>query len=397
MRFAEAGRQAMRVLLAAAFMLATACGGDGGAEAPGDGRANPQRYVYSPPPPNGDGWRTADARTAGVDVAFLEDLMQEIRAQNVGFKYVDGILIARHGQLLFSEQIRTKLDFTDDWAGNRDPSLHVMQSVTKSFTATLIGIAIDQGHIPGVDVRVHNYFADKLPLANWADEKADATLADWLTMRHGYLWDEWQNSYFDPANVNYQMNAAADPIRFLLERPLATTPGTRFAYSTGISFALGRIIQLATGERTVDFLQNHLLEPLDIRRFTYWTTSGQIHTGSSLYLTLRDMAKLGQLYLDGGTWNGRRIVSQAWVEEAVTPHVVLDAHQYGYQWWMRTFRAGATEYLTYHADGLGGQYIFVFPALDAVVAVTGAAYEQAEKDQRDLTRIIQEYILPSLL
>lgn len=357
----------------------------------------PAPYVYAPPPDNGDGWRVADARSRDVDVTLLETLTNNIRQHADGFRYVDSILIARAGEMLYHQEFRNQLDFTDEWAGNRNVSLHIMNSATKSFTSTLIGIAIDRGEIPGVDVLVHGYFADKFPIANWSDDKAAITLEDWLTMRSGYQWDEHDSSYFDPANINARMNNAADPIQFLLDVPMAAAPGEVFAYSTGVSYALGRLLQRATGQSVQNYMEAYLFGPLDINEYTYWSTDGQLQTGSGLYLKTRDMAKLGQLFLDKGTWNGTRVISEHWVDEATMRRVEVPPRGYGYQWWMTSYTVAGVTYDAFYANGLGGQYIFVFPALDVVVAMTGGVYEQYQVDQRNLTGMMQDYILASLL
>jgi CubicO group peptidase (beta-lactamase class C family) len=382
-------------LMVALTALLLSCGGSGGS---GDGAGNPRvAYTYRQPAAIGDGWRVAHGRDVGVDVAPLETLVNNIREDAQDFRFIDSVFVAKDGRLVLDEQFRTGLDFTDEWAGNRNVNLHVLNSVTKSFTSTLIGIAIDQGQIPGVQVPVHDYFQQKFPIAEWSAAKAGITLQDWLTMRHGYDWNEWSSSYFDAGNINARMIAAADPVQFLLDRPLASTPGEVFAYSTGVSYGLGRLLQQASGQDVANYLRDNLLTPLDIRDFTYWNTDGQLQSGSGLYLATRDMAKLGQLFLDGGVWNGTRVVSQSWVTEATVRRVELNGRGYGYQWWMREYTVGGNSYQTFYADGLGGQYIFVFPELNTVVAFTGSVYEDGQAPQRNFTRVIEEFILPAVL
>ncbi|MCO7227140.1 serine hydrolase [Pleionea sp. CnH1-48] len=353
-------------------------------------------YSYKEPAQINDGWQTAHLNELNLDDALLSQMMNNINQKVQNFKHIDSVLIAKNGRLIFHEEVRTQLDFTDNWASNQDVSLHVMNSVTKSFVSALVGIAIEQGHIANVDVMVHDYFQHKFPVANWDNEKAAITLKNWLTMRHGYVWDEWDVSYFEPTNLNAQMNASADPIQFLLDRPMTTTPGTTFAYSTGVSFGLGRLVQLATGQPLTRFMENNLLRPLDINKYTAWYLDGQIHTGSALYLTTRDMAKLGQLYLNKGVWNGQRILSESWVDESIVKHVDNGNRGYGYQWWMSEYRVDGRIYESYSAQGLGGQYIFVYPELDAIVAFTGSAYTDEELSQRNLRLVLEQYILPAI-
>jgi len=353
-------------------------------------------YVYQTPNNLNDGWQVDHVSNQNVDEYLLTDLVNNIQDSVNQFRYIDAVLVAKNGRLLLNEQFKTELDFTDGWANNQNIELHILNSVSKSFASTLIGIAIDQQIIPDINVLVHDYFQHKQPITNWSESKANITLQNWLTMRHGYEWDEWNSSYFDSGNLNAQMNNANDPMQFLLDRPMVETPAKVFAYSTGVSFALGRLIERASGQSLVNFMETNLFEPLSINNYTYWALDGTPHMGSALYLSTRDLAKLGQLFLDNGLWNGARIVSQTWIEQATQKRVDNDSWGYGYQWWMTSFTAKGIVYETFYADGLGGQHVFVFPALNSVVAFNGDAYEDNEKEQRNYRMILEEYILPSL-
>jgi len=353
-------------------------------------------YVYQVPIDLNDGWQVDHIANQHVDETLLTDLINNIGNNLDQFRYIDSVLVAKNGYLLLNEQFKTELDFTDDWANNQDLDLHILNSVSKSFASTLIGIAIDQQLITDTNVLVHDYFLHKKPISNWNDNKANITLQNWLTMQHGYKWDEWDTSYFDANNLNAQMNNSSDPMKFLLDRPLAEIPGNVFSYSTGVSFALGRLVELASGQNLVNFMENNLFTPLAIDNYSYWSLDNTPHMGSALYLSTRDLAKLGQLFLDRGLWNGERIISESWIGLATQKRVDKGGWGYGYQWWMTSFTSKDTVYETYYADGLGGQHIFVFPALNAVVAFTGNAYEDHEKDQRSYRMILESYILPSL-
>ncbi len=356
----------------------------------------PAVYRYQQPEILNDGWIVSDASSLSINTSILESVVQNIIDGQEDFRYIDALVIIKNGQLLLDERFKSALDFTDDWSGNQDLNLHILNSVTKSFTSTLVGIAIDQQLIPDVDVFVHDYFPDKFPVQNWNETKANITLKNWLTMRHGYLWDEWNISYLEPANLNSQMNNAADPMQFLLDRPMETTPGTTFAYSTGVSYGIGKIVQKSSGMNIHEFMEQYLFTPLQITDYDYWALDGQIHTGSALYLSIRDMAKLGQLFLDKGLWNGTRVVSEAWVDEATQRYVDNGNWGYGYQWWMRRFQVNGQSLDCYYADGFGGQYIFVFPEINAIIAFHGDAYTDEEKEHRNVTRIMVDFLLPEL-
>ncbi len=357
----------------------------------------PAVYSYQQPETINDGWTVTNASSLDVNTGILETVVQNIIDGAEDFQYIDALVIIKDGQLLLDEQFKSALDFTDDWSGNRDLDLHILNSVTKSFNSTLVGIAIDQQLIPDVDVLVHDYFQEKFPIQNWDELKANVTLKNWLTMRHGYLWDEWNITYLDPTNLNSQMNNAVDPVQFLLDRPMETTPGTTFAYSTGVSYGIGKIVQKSSGMDIHQFMEQYLFTPLQITDYDYWALDGQLHTGSALYLSIRDMAKLGQLFLDKGLWNGTRIVSEAWVDEATQRYVDNGNWGYGYQWWMRQFQVNGQILDCFYADGFGGQYIFVFPEINAVIAFHGVAYTAEEKEHRNVTRIMEDFLLPELL
>ncbi len=357
-----------------------------------------QPYTYSAPQTNGDGWQTNDLAQLSVDATALETLVNNINNEAPGFLHVDSLVIAYNGELVFEQQLRDSLDIADTWTNNSDIDLHVVNSVTKSFTSALIGIAIDQQLIEGVDAKVHDYFQHKLPIANWDDAKQNITIENWLNMRSGYEWDEWNVNYLDSSNLNSQMNNASDPIQFLLDRPMATEPGSTFAYSTGISFGLGRIVQLASGTSLNNFLRDNLLTPLNISEYDFWSLDNQLHSGSALYLKTRDMAKFGQLYLDGGVWNDEQIISEQWVTSSILQRVDFDETGeagYGYQWWMGEFQSGNRVLKSYYANGFGGQFIFVFPELNLVVAMTGSAYQDGQSEERSIRDILEQTILPS--
>lgn len=377
--------------------LLSACGGGNSGNGLAATPAAPDRYRYQQPAALGDGWRTGPLAEAGIETAALEALVDRIRGrQESGLRFIDGLLIARGGTLVLDLPLRSALDFTDAWAQNQNPALHAVHSVTKSFAATLIGLTLDDGAIASTELRVHERFADRQPIANWSAAKADTRLSDWLSMQHGLRWDELSSSYQDPANINARMIAAADPLGFLLGQAMDSAPGTRFAYSTGVSYALGLLVQRATGQSVAAFLRSRLLEPLGIDRHAGWSLAGALHMGSALYLSLRDMAKLGQLHLAGGVWQGRRLLSTDWVQRATHRHATpAGGLGYGYQWWLTEFSVAGRRLASFYAHGWGGQFVFVLPELSAVIALQGNAYDRADP-LPDARRLLETELLPAL-
>ncbi len=388
----------LSVVLSIFVLWLSACGGGSSSNPPITNE--PITYKYTALSNTNDGWQVGDLNTLGIDPSSLENLINKIQDQQAGYLHIDSITIAHNGQLLLDHRIRTQLDVADGWANNQNIDLHVLNSVTKSITSALIGIAIDRGEISNVDVPVHDYFTHKQPIANWNDDKAAITLEHWLNMQSGYEWDEWNVNYLDPSNLNAQMNNAADPIQFLLDRPMTGEPGDSFAYSTGITFGIGRILQIASGMSVAEYLQTHLLTPLNINTLDYWSLDNQLHTGSALYLTARDTAKIGQLFLDNGQWNGNQVISQSWVNQSTQLRVPLNqegSFGYGYQWWMLSFSVNDVEYPSYYASGFGGQFIFNIPDLNLVIVLTGSAYEDGQNEERDIIEILENEVIPNFV
>lgn len=392
------GKNIANLLMLVLVALTVSCGSDSSNDDNSNqASAASTPYVYNAPVSLNDGWQVAHLQDLAIEVAPFEQLMEKIDDETNGYRYIDHVLVVKDNTIVFDELLRTELDFADDWGNNKDLNLHILNSVTKSVNSALIGIAIEQGYIENVNVKVHDYFQHKLPIANWNEDKANVTLDNWLNMRHGYQWDEWNVSYLDASNQNSQMNRANDPIQFLLDLPMASVPGNTFAYSTGVSYGLGRILSIASGQSVTRFMEQYLFEPLGIEKYDYWALDGQLHTGSALYLSARDMAKFGQLFLNNGQWLGQQIVPQAWVEKSSTRQVDNGSWGYGNQWWMTAFKVGETDIDAFYADGFGGQFIFVLPFIDAVVVFNGRAYEQGQSEQYDVYRIMANDILPALL
>jgi len=358
---------------------------------------NNTEYAYKTPVETSDGWPVESLDNKGLKSDRLTTLVNNIRTEQHGFKHIDSVLVAYQGSLVLHEEFKRELDFTDSWAANNDLNLHILNSVTKSVVSALIGIAIDKGVISGVEVGAYDYFAHRQPIPEFNEQKAATTLEDWLTMQHGYKWDEWSTSYFSPANDNFQMNNQNDPISFLFQKEMEAAPGTKFVYSTGISFALGRLLQNATGASVTEFMEQNLFDPLEIQSYAFWQLDGQLHTGSALYLSTRDLAKFGQLFLNKGVWNGQQVISQHWVETSTAQHLDLNGYGYGYQWWQNTHSVLGQEINSYSAQGLGGQYVFIFPEQDLVVAFMGSAYEEEETAAHDIWMVLADYILPTFL
>lgn len=328
-------------------------------------------------------WPTASPESVGLDPEALRALAQEIAAGQYG--YVDSMLVIRHGRIAFEQHYPH--DYRALFSGKGAPwiynyydpdwhpfykgtQLHTMQSVSKSVTSTLVGIAIERGEIADVNVAVMPYFAG---FRVASDPRRDSMrLWNVLTMTTGIQWDESSATYTDPRNNCAQMEASRDWIRYVLEQPMAAEPGTSFVYNSGATELLAHILKKATGKNVDDYAREHLFGPLGIRDFAWkHTPLGLADTEGGLYLAPRDLAKLGLLFLHQGAWDGRQIVPAAWVGQSTRWSIDTDwdAPGYGFQWWALAGKDGAAPE-AYAAIGYGDQYLIVIPQLDLIAVFT---------------------------
>ena len=195
-------------------------------------------------------------------------------------------------------------------------------------------------------------------------------------MTSGLDWPERAISINNWANIVRQGRSASDPYRFMLARPVETTPGTAWNYNSGGVWLLGLILRKVSGQPIEEFAKEALLEPLGIQD-EVWDRfpNGDAATSGGLRLRPRDLAKLGQLVLDGGVWHGRQIVSAGWTKQMIAPQSPRGwwfsfARSYGYLWWQGQSLIGDHDIEWVGALGRGGQRLYVVPALNLVVAVT---------------------------
>ena len=329
----------------------------------------PSEFVIPTPVP----LPVSSPEAQGMDSATLTALFDYIDQTGVD---MHSLLVMRHGTVVLEAY----------FFPYRQSSLHGLASCTKSFSSALIGIAIDEGFIEGVDVPV----AELIPDYDWAEDdprKQTMTLEHLLLMTSGLDWPEASYSYTSPANPLLEMFESEDWVQFTLQRPLVMDPGTAFNYNSGVSHLLTMALEEATGMRADDFAREYLFDPLGAY-IVYWTGDPQGHTfgAGGLNLTTQDMARFGQLYLQGGVWEGEQIVPADWVATSTTRQVASTgpASGYGYQWWVRPDRV-------YGAFGYRGQRIFVVPDLDMVVVFTADLAGSAP------SYILNNYVMPAAI
>lgn len=331
---------------------------------------------------NADGWVVSTPTAEGIDEAVLTNLAARVRAGEHGA--IDSLLVARHGRVAFEEYFR----------GYGADGLHRMYSVTKSVTSLLVGIAIDQGLTGDPSTPLAELFPQ---LATDADPlKRDIKLQHVLSMTAGFEWEEHAYSYQDPRNPVSSMAGSSDWIDFVLERPMAAEPGGSYSYNSGLTVLLSGILQHSALVPAERFAAERLFGPLGIERWSWESAPGGLtNTGWGLFLRPRDAAKVGQLVLEKGSWDGQEIVSPAWVERSTSPLVDVSAtYGYGYQWWVLKPNPPSREVEVRFGWGYGGQFIFVVPALELLVVTTSSNYDSPQES--DPIRFMANVILPAV-
>lgn len=334
---------------------------------------------YRVPEQVGDGWRTSSLTDQNIDSRPLVQMLVRIQADE--FTGISSILLARGGALVLEEYFG---EFGRD-------DLHSTRSAAKAITSALVGIAIDRGFIDSVNVPLLPFFPEyEGEIQNWDERKRDITLAHLLTMTSGVQGNE------------EAMYPTDDWIKFYLDQPLAATPGDVFSYATSGVVTLGSVITRASGMRIPDFADRYLFGPLGITEYRWPITNsrgnqGLAMTGGGLNLRPRDMLKFGQLYLDGGVWEGERLISESWIKESTRKHATSDLYgeDFGYLWRMIDRNVKGRRVRSFEAWGNGGQFIMVFPSLDLVAVFTGENYGLFPEMEQPF-EIIDQYILPAM-
>jgi CubicO group peptidase (beta-lactamase class C family) len=336
------------------------------------------------------------AAAAGIEakpLAALVEWLDRFPAANI-----HSVLVARRDVLAF-EHYRTG---TDQYWAKAMPdfvhgasTLHDLRSITKSVTSLLVGIAIDQGHIGGVDDPIFKYLPSYTDLRT--QEKDRITLRHLLTMSAGFEWDEYI-PYTDPNNSDSQMWRAPDRFRFALAQRLVSSPGATWNYNGGCTEILGAVASSATGQRIDDYARQVLFETLGIEDVEWMCYPDQMPAASSgLRLRPADLVKIGEIVLAGGSWRGKRIVSTRWIQDSTAVHIGPADRLtfYGCQWWQgRSFITGR-EVPWIAAMGRGGQRLFIVPALDLVAVITAGHYSDPMEVWLPLL-ILNRYVLAAV-
>jgi CubicO group peptidase (beta-lactamase class C family) len=310
-------------------------------------------------------WPVAAPEEVGLDSTALGQMFDYARDHNVP---VHSVQIVRHGKLVLDAYFYPY----------NSTMRHDVASVTKSITSTLVGLAIQKGLIRDVQQPVLSFFPNR-SVANLDPNKRKLTLEHVLTMQAG-----WDCGFEAKEARLFEMRRSADWLQFMLDLPMVAAPGTRFAYCSGNPHLLSMILSQAAGTNALAFARRELFEPLGIHDVA-WPADprGNTHGWGDLQMHPRDMAKLGQLFLQRGRWGERQIISEVWIRDATRAHVgrTMNQDRYGYQWWVK----GEDFPGMFEAVGRGGQRINVWPAKNLVIVFTGGEFEPG-----DLAKFIVE-------
>ena len=336
-----------------------------------------ENYTYKQPENIKDGLVSGSIDQSGLDQTLLREMM--VKIIDGQYPHVHSVLIIKDDKLVFEEYF---------YEYNRN-KLHELRSATKSFISALTGIAIDKGFIKSKDEKVLPYFPEYTIQID-TDAKKKITIENLLTNQSGLDCD-----VSNPKSVGNEtvMSNSDDWVKFTLDLPMVDSAGGKGMYCSGNPITLGRIIEKTTRQSLPGFADQYLFKPLGIKKYIWHFSPDKTssETFCQVYLTSRDMAKFGLLYLHKGNWKGKQVISKSWVEQSLQKHSIVQGVNYGYLWWNKYLDADGVRYYSYGAQGNGGQKIYLFQEQNMVVVITGGNYNaQSPSDE-----LIKKYILPS--
>ncbi len=327
------------------------------------------------------GWRVAEP---DYDTGLIERLDTAIR--NAAYRDINSVVVARDGKLLLDRY----------YNGAKRDTTHNPRSVGKTFAGAVLGIAIDEGHIAGIDARLADFY-DLQRYDNISPKKGAVTLEQLLTMTSGF-----EGFDFDPESVGNEerMYPTANWVRWTLNLPMAADrePGDAWRYFTAGVVVLGDILNSHVPGGLEAYAHDRLFEPLRITNYRWQHTPQRVaNTAGGIQLTPLGFARFGQLYLDGGRHDGRQVLPEAWVRASLDDYVdtTVPGNRYGYLWWHKTYTVDGEDWPTAYCSGNGGNKIFLFPERRVVIVVTASAYGRAYMHSQ-VDEMLERYLLPPL-
>ena len=311
-----------------------------------------------------DGWKIASPASVGINEGELGNMLQMMG--NRLSRDFRAVTVSKDGKLVVEEY------FNSFWRNN----INDIRSAGKSITAMLAGVAMDKGLLKSTD-KVVSFFPEYKNIKNPSTEKSAITVADLLVMSPGLASDDYQRN--SPGLEEY-MTDTQDYLKFVLDLPMDFKTGERWAYSSAVAFLLGAIVENTSGQTLEDFARKNLFGPMGIKDFFWEKSPKGRNTGmGNIYFRARDLAKLGQVMLDNGQWNGQQIMSASFVKKSFEKRFDISdndrwAHGYGYMWYLAKINIEGQTLDYYYASGNGGNKIFIIPKLNMVVTTLSSAY-----------------------
>jgi CubicO group peptidase (beta-lactamase class C family) len=344
------------------------------------------KYVYRKPAEIADGWSTANAREVGLDEAALTRLVQRLIDVDPfvrGAPLIHSLLVARRGKLVLEEY----------FFGYSRETPHDTRSAGKTFSSIMLGSAMLQGAKVSQETPIYELLAERGPFANPDPRKARITLAHLMSHTSGLDCDDYNPDSLGNEGTMTTQRAQSDWWKYTLDLRQVHDPGTHYAYCSANTNLIGGALTTATRTWLPDLFDRNVARPLQFGGY-YWNISanGEGYQGGGAFVRPRDQLKIGQLYVAGGTWNGKRIVSTDWVKVSTSPHIQITpattglsdeefANNYGLgadglTWHLNDLRAKDRTYKEYEASGNGGQLVIVVPEADLAVGMTAGNYLQ---------------------
>ena len=304
----------------------------------------------------------------GIPSKAILDFIQEIEKEKIEFH---GFMMLRHGHVISEGW----------WSPYASKLKHMLFSLSKSFTSTAVGLAVNEG-LMSVEDKVMDYFPGDLP-DNIGENLSAMKIKHLLSMSTGHDKD---------TTDHVVSQKEGNWVKGFLELNVEHEPGTYFVYNTAATYMLSAIVQKVTGQTLLNYLTPRIFEPLGIEGATWETCPKGINTGGfGLSIKTEDIAKFGQLYLQKGIYGGKVLVPEAWIEEATISHISNGTSKdsdweqgYGYQFWRCRHNA-------YRGDGAFGQYCLIMPEQDVVVAINSGI-----DDMQPVLNLIWKHLLPSM-
>jgi len=364
-------------------------------------------YAYASPPALSDGWQTAPARTAGFDEAALTAFVKSIAESDPAGRQpslIHSLLIARRGKLVLEEY----------FFGHDRGTMHDLRSAGKTFASVMLGAVMHNGTDISPETAVTALMKARGPFANATPAKDRITLAHLMTHTPGLACDD--NDENSPGNEERLQSQTAEPDlwKYTLDLPMLHEPGSRYAYCSANMNLVGGALATATNTWLPELFDRTIARPLAFGPYAWNLAQNEEgYLGGGARLRPRDLLKIGQVYLDGGTWAGKRIVGRDWVATSTAPRVPvnqattgLTAEQFAnfyapdgtdaLAWHTFDIKVGDRTYKEYEAAGNGGQLLIVVPELALAVSITGGNYGQGGIWGRWRDQIVGGAIIPAI-